>query len=202
MERDINGRFIQGLHYSPHTEFKKGEHWQKPKAFWDYEYLYNQYITLEKSAQEIAEEYDCHRNNIIYWLDKLGIPKRTTSESRQVKHWGLSGEQNGMYGKTGNENPNWRGGITPERQALYSSREWSTAVKKVWKRDKATCQRCNAHRASGKDFHIHHIVSFEVELLRSEPSNLVLLCKECHNFVHSRENTEKEFINEIPTGGH
>jgi predicted HNH restriction endonuclease len=46
-------------------------------------------------------------------------------------------------------------------------------------------------------FHIHHVVSFMVRELRAEPDNLVLLCKKCHLFVHSRKNKTSEFIKEL-----
>lgn len=100
----------------------------------------------------------------------------------------------------GAQSPAWKGGVTPERQSFYATEEWKETVKHVWARDNATCQRCgkdhNVNRNEGA-FHIHHIVSFMVRDLRSDPSNLVLLCKECHRFVHSRENTEREYIREI-----
>ncbi len=175
-------------------QFKKGQHWRKPQPFWDREYLLAQYSTMEKSASEIAAEHGCKANNILYWLHKHNIPRRSIHEARQVKHWGLVGASNGMYGKTGAENPNWRGGITPERQALYSSEEWATVVVKVWKRDEATCQRCREHKTAGMEFHIHHIKGFACVELRTYTPNLVLLCDKCHHFVHSKANTEKEFI--------
>jgi len=95
--------------------------------------------------------------------------------------------------------PNWKGGATPERQALYSTEEWADAVKAVWARDNATCQRCGKHHNTEESrgtFHIHHIVSFQVKRLRSDPSNLILLCKPCHLWVHSKNNIKKDFIKE------
>lgn len=103
-------------------------------------------------------------------------------------------------GKRGPEVPSWRGGVTPERQAFYSSPEWKNAAKLVWIRDDATCQRCK-RRNSGKErfeFDIHHIVSFECKELRADSNNLILLCEDCHYWVHSKENTERVFIREIP----
>jgi 5-methylcytosine-specific restriction endonuclease McrA len=103
-----------------------------------------------------------------------------------------------LKGKRGAETPNWKGGVTPERQALYSSPEWTEAVKAVWQRDKAICQRCQLdHRAVNRSevlFDIHHIVSFSVRELRCEVSNLVLLCASCHDFVHSNGNIDREFL--------
>lgn len=102
-------------------------------------------------------------------------------------------------GKRGNVVWNWKGGITPERETFYRSEEWKEAVKAVWKRDNAICQRCGldyrtVDRKTSRKFHIHHIVSFMVKELRADPGNLVLLCHPCHMWVHSSKNVNKEFI--------
>jgi hypothetical protein len=108
-------------------------------------------------------------------------------------HWAKLPENKGKNG-------NWKGGISPERNAFYGSDEWRTAVKTVWQRDDATCQRCQLKHNGmrGKKgygpFHIHHIISFAVREKRSDPSNLVLLCERCHRWVHSRANVDKQFI--------
>ncbi len=49
--------------------------------------------------------------------------------------------------------------------------------------------------------HLRHIIPFAVESQRSNPDNLVTLCKECHHFVHSRINVHREFIGEEVQGG-
>lgn len=99
------------------------------------------------------------------------------------------------YAHNQGENHYGYNGSTPERQACYSSREWKQAVKVVWKRDKASCQRCGikAQYYDGK-FNIHHIVSFQVKDLRTDPKNLILFCSKCHKWVHSNENNKKEWI--------
>jgi len=102
-----------------------------------------------------------------------------------------------LKGVKGSGTPNYKGGLTPERQSFYSSEIWSESVKAVWKRDNATCQNCGKNhneKTVRGTFHIHHIISFQIREFRSELSNLVLLCKECHFWVHSKENTEKKFI--------
>lgn len=139
----------------------------------------------------------------------IGVPRTLSDESRKRlsdqarlarladgrkpymkdgKHW-LHHE--------GAVSPNWKGGLTPERQAFYSSKEWVNAVKAVWKRDNATCQRCGIHHNTADvrgTFHIHHIVSFQVPALRAVISNLVLLCEKCHRHIHSNNNTSQEFL--------
>lgn len=104
-----------------------------------------------------------------------------------------------LKGKRGAETPNWKGGITPERQALYSTPEWADAVKVVWERDEGRCRRCGLNSDSVEDkrgaFHVHHIVSFQKSReLRCEPNNLVLLCKKCHRWTHGKSNTERRFL--------
>ncbi len=166
------------------------------KPYQSKEWLANEYLVKGKSSSEIADEFGITVPAIIYWLQEFGIPRRTISEARAIKHWGLAGELNGMYGVRGEDHPGWRGGCTPDRQAVYGSPEWAEAVGKVWQRDKRTCQRCRCVCLPNGDvaFHIHHIVSFSVKELRTDVKNLVLLCINCHHWVHSPENTEKEWI--------
>ena len=101
-----------------------------------------------------------------------------------------------MKGRKGPNTPRWKGGITPERQSVYSSTEWCNAVKTVWKRDKATCQRCGLRKNEAREvsFDIHHIKGFANVKHRTNPDALVLLCEPCHYWVHSRKNEKGEFI--------
>lgn len=102
-----------------------------------------------------------------------------------------------LKGKKGDFTPNYRGGLTPERQAFYSSEIWVSAVKEVWKRDNAICQKCGKHHNEEKNrgnFHIHHIITFQNRETRADVDNLVLLCKECHRWVHGKQNKDNLFI--------
>lgn len=97
----------------------------------------------------------------------------------------------------GAESPVWRGGVTPERQGFYISEEWRNVCSKVWKRDAATCQLCGKLRISSEpSHHIHHIIPFYVKELRSNIDNLILLCKPCHIWIHSKKNVGKVLIGE------
>lgn len=119
--------------------------------------------------------------------ERGAVPYRS---SKNGKHW--------LKDRPAKDNPNWKGGITPERQEFSNSDEWKEATNTIWKRDNATCQRCNKkyNNKKHKPFHVHHIVSFKVKELRTELSNLILLCRPCHYWIHSNKNTEKEFIKE------
>jgi len=180
----------------PNGQFSKGDHWRKPQAFRGKDWLVKNYTTLRRSTGDIAIEFGTTDGAILFWLHKHGIPRRSISEARAIKHWGAAGTDNPMWNKRGELNPRWLGGVTPQRQAFYASGEWKAACVAVWKRDGARCRRCDMHRNDSQDmpFHIHHIVSFADKELRAEPTNLVLLCEPCHHFVHSKRNIEYEHL--------
>lgn len=191
---------MKGFRAAPSTEFKPGQHWRPRKPFWDKAWLEKEYTGKNRSAKEIALEFGITESAIFFWLGKHGIPRRSMSEARKIKHWGAIGYDNPMWNKRGELNPHWLGGVTPERQSFYVSQEWKTACSAVWKRDDAKCRRCGLdwRDSKGIPFHIHHLVSFAVKESRAEVSNLILLCEICHNFVHSRKNINHEFL---PEGG-
>lgn len=188
--RDSKGRFIKGIKYSPATQFKKNEHWRERMPYWDREWLRCEYEDKFRSAKDIADQFGITEAAIFYWLRRHKIKRRNMIDIRAKKYWGSKGEKNGMFGKNGEANPYWKGGITQERQAFYASQEWKDACSEVYKRDNAKCKRCG----SSEDLQVHHIISFRNKELRSNIDNLVLLCKTCHNFVHSKKNINKEYI--------
>lgn len=180
---DEKGRFI------------KGHHWRKEKPHWNKEWLFNEYITKKHTIPELAIICDCTDSNISYWIDKHKIPFRSISETRSFKYWGSSGDVNGMFGVRGDSNPNWKGGISPDRQVVYNSQEWKEIVPLVFVKCDYKCLRCgDTHKSNKNPLHIHHLVSFEISELRIEINNLIVLCRKCHHWVHSRKNSKKEYI--------
>ena len=180
-------------------QFKKGQHWREHVVFREKDWLIENYVLKKRSTGEIAQEFGVTDAAILFWLRKHGIQRRTVSEARDIKHWGLSGPDNPMWNRLGELNPRWLGGVTAERQAFYASQEWKSACSEVWKRDKETCQRCGLVHADDPcvPFHIHHVTSFSVKELRAEVSNLLLVCEPCHQWIHSRRNVNREYLQEI-----
>ena len=177
-------------------QFGKGDHWRAPKPFRDREWLVENYVDRQRSTGDIAAEFGTTDAAILFWLRKHQIPRRSVAQARAIKHWGAAGADNPMWNRRGELNPNWRGGVTADRQAFYTSASWKKACAAVWKRDKARCRRCDLRRSDALDmpFHIHHVVSFADRELRADPSNLVLLCEACHQFVHSNKNLTREHL--------
>ena len=188
--RNDKGQFTKGHHFSPETEFKKGQHWRPKKPYWDKDWIENQYAVNERSADDIARQFGITEAAILFWLRKHKILRRDMSYIRSKKYWGLAGKQNGLYGRTGENNTNWKGGVTQQRQEFYTSQEWKSACAEVYKRDNATCQKCGAK----EKLHVHHVIGFANKEIRADANNLVLLCVKCHRFVHSKKNINGEFI--------
>lgn len=149
----------------------------------DKEFLYHQYVTLNKSAEKIAKEHNTWPEGIIRMLKRHGIPVRSTNKGRKFDpemHRRHAEWLKGRY--LGDKNPNWRGGKVDPNMRLrtnYLSKEWSKAVRE---RDGYKCQDCGKE---GGRLHAHHIKSWkEYPDLRWEVSNGVTLCPRCHQKVH------------------
>jgi len=134
-----------------------------------------------------------HTPEVVEKVRAASIARGAVPHLRNGQHW--------LKTAAPEDNPNWKGGATPERQEFYRSNEWKSACAAVWTRANACCERCHldwrtVDRKTTPTFHVHHIVSFAVKELRAELSNLALLCRPCHLFVHSRANTGREFLKE------
>lgn len=202
---------------------------QREDLGFDMEWLTYEYHTKGKSANQIAREVGRDPKRVWEWIKDYGLETRPRgTDYGQCFKKGEESKFKGMkhseetkkkireisikdgrvpYLKEGKHwlkhegavSPAWKGGITPERQQLYSTQEWADVVLKVWERDESKCQKCGKSKKDNQqkgEFHIHHITGFKVKELRLELSNLVLLCKSCHRWVHSKNNTSKEFLND------
>jgi len=189
MNRKSNGQFL------------KGEHWRTPQAFRDKEWLIEHYERKNLSTGDIAKMFSVTDSSIIFWLKRHNIPRRTMSEARANKRWGAKGEKNPMFGKIGKMNHNWKGGISPKRNSIYSRHNWKEVYSNVLERDKNYCRRCNEKidYSVVRSFHVHHLIPFQNGEAKSDLdiNNLILLCDKCHRFVHSKRNTENEYLQKI-----
>lgn len=191
------------------------------------EWLRQKYITEGLTANDIARLVNRDPKRVWEWLRQAGIPtrprgsyntqmfagkpspmrgKKHTPESianitaarRRTPRERYAGNGHYLRERRGAAHPNWKGGISPERQAFYSSLEWKAAAQAVWARDLGVCRRCGQHSARTKDahkrWHIHHIIGFANVETRADITNLVLLCPPCHRWVHGKSNPNKEFL--------
>lgn len=121
------------------------------------------------------------------------------------RNW-AAGDRHWLSGAAPEDNPSWKGGRTPERQEFYRSAEWKAACRAVWSRDNACCRNCGKDWRERDDleppFHVHHVWSFQIRELRANTATLVLLCRQCHLWVHSKANTTRAWLPQEPDSTH
>lgn len=121
--------------------------------------------------------------------------KRILSKKASCEKPHLRGKRNGMSGRTGESNPHFIDGSSPERQRLYASGVWKEFVRNTLKRDGYKCVRCGAAHQTTNALHAHHIKAWAGNKeLRFNADNVITLCKKCHNWVHSKQNADKDYI--------
>ena len=78
--------------------------------------------------------------------------------------------------------PNWKGGITPERNRIESTKEYKDLKKATIEKYGNKCPKCDVL----ENLQIHHILDFANHPdLRLDPSNVICLCKSCHRSFHN-----------------
>ena len=99
---------------------------------------------------------------------------------------------------TGKNSPSWKGGKCKKDQYGDS---WFRARRKTRERDNYTCQLCGVTETDlGQQMSVHHVIpfrNFDDYYAANNLDNLVCLCRYCHTFVHSNDNINNIFLNDV-----
>ena len=148
------------------------------------EWLHEQYVTQDKTAEQIAQEIGASPTVVSTWVRQHGIPSRPAGNAKGKKFGDdfrqkLSDAHKGR--RTGSDNPNWKGGlIHPDKRlrTSYATKQWSMEVRE---RDGHKCVECGA---TGR-LHAHHVQPWKKHPeLRWDVSNGLTLCPPCHQKAH------------------
>lgn len=168
---------------------------REPKPYWDKKWLLREYAKKKRSAYDISVECGGSEGNVLYFLSKHSIPRRSTAEVRKHKKWGSPGSSNPMYGRCGDKNPRWIDGSSPERNRMYARSFWKELARIVYERDRYKCVRCGCGHEKGSKLHAHHVKAWAGnKKKRFDVDNIITLCRECHNWVHSIKNRDNEHL--------
>lgn len=152
-------------------------HYRRNAPYKNRDWLAAQYA--DHTLTQIANECMVNVSTIARYMDLFGIPRRSHSEALRLSG-AVSGERN----------PAWNGGTTPERQRLYKTGAWKESVRAAFARDGYRCRICGAPKTRPKSLHTHHIKPWSsAPDSRFDVDNLVTLCASCHRWVHGPENT-------------
>ena len=99
---------------------------QPPKQLKDRDWLYNQYVTLNKSASQIGRELECQQETVSRWLHKYQIELRPHGQD-------VSGEKSGLYHKPVSEErrKHIREGVIASYKSGKNSR-WTEEKRADW----------------------------------------------------------------------
>lgn len=164
IQRSLSESHI-GQHSSPSTEFKNG------MVSW------NSGITLPFQVWNKGKKTGIVPSSAF----KNGHPAPTTAFKK--------GQASPNKGKPapwarGENNVNWRGGVSDVNRSIRSSDKYKQWRSTVFKRDDFLCQNCKNVKYKG--IVAHHIKEFsEFPELRFEVSNGLTLCRACHCFHHN-----------------
>ncbi len=138
-------------------------------------------VVVRKDAQNNDGQWNylckCDCGNEIITRGTSLTGGRTTSCSCYRK------EQLSKNHPKGDAHPNWQGGITPQNRIDRGT--LSNFINPIIReRDGYTCQNCSTNKSG--NFEVHHIFDFATyPELKFEKSNLITLCKTCHDNFHS-----------------
>lgn len=162
----------------PHTEATKEKmrasaKGSKRKYFLPESDIVNQLLMTKETVRSLSIRYKCSDSTI-----KIIFRRHTTKEQRiEAK---VSKQSQTISGEN---SPNWRGGITPEIELIRSSAKYKKWRLAVFIRDHFTCTECGSKSGMGKTvvLNAHHIKPFALYPdERFNVGNGITLCKPCH----------------------
>lgn len=81
--------------------------------------------------------------------------------------------------------------VQMEKGKFYTSEKWKRKRAAILARDKYQCQICKRYGRMRQATEVHHIVHLEDDPSRAfDASNLISLCKACHNAQHPEKQKE------------
>jgi len=132
------------------------------------------YMQEEKATPEIAQALGVTAPTVSCWLKSAGIEAR--------KGFTVRTREKLRQANLGSKCWNWKGGITPERVRLRVSLDMKVAREACFRRDDYACRDCGQR---GGKLNAHHIYPFQsYPQLKFEVSNVLTLCKHCHDAFH------------------
>ncbi|MEX2182455.1 MAG: FAD-dependent thymidylate synthase [Gemmatimonadaceae bacterium] len=158
-------------------------------AYRDRAWLEEQYVARAFSQESIAQMAGVSAHTVRAWIRKHGLQKPPGSWSRGRRPWNagiryVAGWRHLSVtkallaaAKRGENNPQWRGGIT--RHAVQLRQATNSLRAEVFARDAHACRLCGVR---GGRLTLHHILPlWSRPDLAADAANLATVCSRCHS---------------------
>lgn len=90
-----------------------------------------------------------------------------------------------------------------DKEEFYSSKQWKKKRITILKRDKYQCQICKRYGRLREATIVHHIIEFEDDpSLALVNSNLISVCKQCHEKLHPEKGTKSNRLKSFKRGNY
>ena len=132
---------------------------------------------IQKKCKQCEGNFEVHqyRENTAFFCSKLC---KNNSQKGIDIFKGMD-----RYWLKGQNNTNWKGGITSEYERIRKSLTYQEWRFSVYERDNFICKMCGFDE--GGILNAHHIKRFcDYPELRFELSNGITLCEDCHKELH------------------
>lgn len=187
------------------------------------DWLIEQYVSLKRSATEIAAEYGCSHGVILSRLHLMGVEIRPatdkaheatrvifsegkhpfqSTENRQAtcaRNKSLRGRIKNSVSKRGKKHHR----VTGETSKHPRGEDWFWRRKMVRMRDKGICQVCGKKPEQGKrPFDVHHIAAWQLFVGKDKTylncmGNLVTLCPTCHRKAEEMQASDPRLTTDL-----
>jgi len=189
-----------GKKYTPKHAGKDGER----QKYCSRKCYFDDHQLILKTCDFCGREYiPKNKKNQIYCscecYHKSCIGTHHTEEVKQIISLALAGEKHPLFGKCGEDSPNWKGGITPLNEAIRTLVIYENWRRQIFERDNFICQKCSDKK--GGNFQAHHIKSVSniikennITILREalmcnelwDLNNGITYCEDCHKLLKQR----------------
>lgn len=126
------------------------------------------------------EKTDNAKSNSMYWKCKCSCGKEKSILGSHLRNGSIISCGDRTLHRMGENNSNWRGGITPKLISARTSKEYKQWRDSVYAKDYYTCQCCGKTGSFNKN--AHHILNFlDYEDKRYDVNWGICMCEECHH---------------------
>lgn len=109
---------------------------------------------------------------------------KKSREKNRLVHLGISAKNYNYPDRTGENNPNWKGGISEHRK-YYRTKEYENWRKSVFEKDNYTCWNCAKTGGKLQAHHVYEVSKFPH--LMYETSNGITLHEKYHRSIRGKE---------------